>query len=414
MSNTVKVRTPTDAEQLEKKEYKKILEDLRAKLLLIHPFTANLALYLELIPTVDTRLKTAATDGSHIFFQIEFLKKLSNEMIVFVLAHEVWHCVAGHLVRKYNRDPTLWNYAADHEVNALLQRDGFNIPKDAVFIPYCDELSAEKVYAYLQDDENQEVQKLKLCFQFDQHSIEEDECHHESKESIVDASFTPNRTEKKDIQHEWQTRTVFVANHLQKMGMLPGDLRIFIDQLLHTELNWKMVLKQFVQRSYSGNQKSWTPPSKRHLWRGLYLPSSRATKINLVVAIDTSGSTHSFLNRFISELSALMKEFSQIQLCLIECDSRITQVRNFTESYQLDQALKLGVSGGGGTEFNPVFDYVKQHNLQPDCLVFFTDGLGEAPQLPPPYPVLWLLVSGHQQPSTWGSTVVMDIQKDNN
>lgn len=414
MPDSLKVRAPTDAEQLEKKEYKKILEDLRAKLLLIHPFTANLALYLELTPTVDTRLKTAATDGSHIFFQIEFLKKLSAEMIIFVLAHEVWHCVAGHLVRKLNRDPKLWNYAADHEVNALLQRDGFNVPNDAVFVPYWDELSAEKVYQYLLDNDDDGTKIIKECFQFDQHIIEDIKHDHEATESIVDPSFLPNQTEIKDIQHDWETRTIFVADNLKKIGMLPSRFNLFINKMLKSQLNWKMVLRQFVQRSYSGNQKTWTPPSRRHLWRGLYLPGSRATKINLVVAIDTSGSTRSFLNRFISELSALMKEFSQIQLCLIECDSRITQVRNFTESYQLDQALKLGVSGGGGTEFNPVFDYVKQHNLQPDCLVFFTDGLGEAPQLPPPYPVLWLLVGGHQQPSTWGSTVVMDIQKDNN
>lgn len=408
MLDTPKVRAPTEAEQLEKKEYKKTLEDLRAKLLLIHPFTANLALYLELTPTVDTRLKTAATDGSHIFFQIEFLKKLSAEMIIFVLAHEVWHCVAGHLVRKLNRDPVLWNYAADHEVNALLQRDGFNVPSDAVFVPYWDELSAEKVYEYLLDDDNKGTKIIKECFQFDQHTIEDNKHDHEATESIVDPSFLPNQTETKDILHDWETRTIFVANNLEKIGMFPSSFNLFINKMLKPQLNWKMVLRQFVQRSYSGNQKTWTPPSRRHLWRGLYLPSSRATKINLVVAIDTSGSTRSLLGRFISELSALMKEFSQIQLCLIECDSCITQVRNFTDSYQLDQALKLGVSGGGGTEFNPVFDYVKQHDLQPDCLVFFTDGFGSAPQLAPPYPVLWLLVGGHQQPSTWGSTVVMD------
>ena len=407
MLDSPKVRAPTEAEQLEKKEYKKTLEDLRAKLLLIHPFTANLALYLELTPTVDTRLKTAATDGSHIFFQIEFLKKLSAEMIIFVLAHEVWHCVAGHLVRKLNRDPKLWNYAADHEVNALLQRDGFNVPSDAVFIPAWDELSAEKVYQYLLDDG---TEIIKECFQFDQHTIEDNKHDHEATESIVDPSFLPNQTDIKDIQHDWEIRTIFVADNLQKIGMLPGRFNLFINKMLKSQLNWKMVLRQFVQRSDTGNQKTWTPPSRRHFWRGLYLPSSRATKINLVVAIDTSGSTRSFLNRFISELSALMKEFSQIQLCLIECDSNITQVRNFSESYQLDQALKLGFTGGGGTEFNPVFDYVKQHNLQPDCLVFFTDGYGMAPQLAPHYPVLWLLVGGDQQPSSWGSTVVMDTQ----
>ncbi len=408
MPDSPKVRAPTEAEQLEKKQYKKTLEDLRAKLLLIHPFTANLALYLELTPTVDTRIKTAATDGSHIFFQIQFLKKLSAEMIIFVLAHEVWHCVAGHLVRKLNRDPTLWNYAVDHEVNALLQRDGFNVPSDAVFFPYWDGLSAEKVYEYLLDNDDEDTKKIKEFFQFDQHTIEDNKYDHQATESIIDPSFSLNQKETKDIHHDWGTRTIFVANNLEKIGMLPSRFNILINKILQSQLNWKMVLRQFVQRSYSGNQKTWMPPSRRHLWKGLYLPSSKATKINLVVAIDTSGSTHSLLSRFISELSALMKEFSQIQLCLIECDSCIKKVRNFTEPYQLDQALRLGVNGGGGTNFNPVFEYVKQHNLQPDCLVFFTDGLGAAPQLAPHYPVLWLLVGGDRQPSIWGSTVVMD------
>lgn len=407
------VRGPTEAEQLQKKEYKKMLEDLRAKLLLIHPFTASLALYLELVPTVDSRLKTAATDGSHIFFQIEFLKKLSPEMIVFVLAHEVWHCVAGHLVRKLNRDPELWNYAVDHEVNALLQHDGFRIPDDAVYIAHYDTFSAEQVYDELKNLMNDsDYLAGKEFFQFDLHEIEKSGFNDELNEQIADDDFKSKVADGNQIIQDWQSKTIFVANHLKSIGSFPEHLNSFIEKMLEPELHWKMILRQFVQRAYSGHEKTWCPPSRRHLWRGLYLPSSKSSKINLVIAIDTSGSVYGFLKKFLSEVVALVKEFNQIELCLIECDAEISNVRNFSNNIQVDDLLQSGLNGGGGTSFIPVFQYVTDHQLQPDCLVFFTDGEGQAPEQSPDYPVLWVLPSKYSKPSSWGSELKIKKQKN--
>ena len=39
---------------------------------------------------------------------------------------------------------------------------------------------------------------------------------------------------------------------------------------------------------------------------------------------------------------------------------------------------------------------------QPDLLLFFTDGYGDAPKQRPPYPVMWVLTKDGRQPADWG------------
>jgi predicted metal-dependent peptidase len=57
------------------------------------------------------------------------------------------------------------------------------------------------------------------------------------------------------------------------------------------------------------------------------------------------------------------------------------------------QSLKF--SGGGGTNFGPAFDHLREKNIRPECLVFLTDGFGMFPKEAPNYPVIWCLTSSH-------------------
>jgi predicted metal-dependent peptidase len=43
--------------------------------------------------------------------------------------------------------------------------------------------------------------------------------------------------------------------------------------------------------------------------------------------------------------------------------------------------------------------------IQPDLLLFFTDGFGNAPKQPPAYPVMWVLTHDGKQPAPWGRVV---------
>jgi predicted metal-dependent peptidase len=60
--------------------------------------------------------------------------------------------------------------------------------------------------------------------------------------------------------------------------------------------------------------------------------------------------------------------------------------------------LPRAFTGGGGTAFTPVFEWIERRGLRPDALAYFTDARGEFPRQAPPYPVLWLVKGGAAVP----------------
>lgn len=409
-------RLITEQEQALKKTWLQRLEADRAQLLLSQPFTAMVSLNLEMVPVWDSRIKTAATDGRTIYFQVRFIEQLSDSARIFVLAHEVWHVVCGHIKRKLNRDMHLWNIAVDHEVNALLQSDGLVIPSDAIYFARQEGKSAEAVYEWLISGKGRGL--AKGAVQFDEHDIDGafaqdlqgsgngdesgngDDPNHQ--ETIIDPDFAPKPVDE-ELQRIWKERLVNVANSLKSQGKLPSSLETFVKNLVDPQLPWQDLMRQFTQRVYGGS-RSWLPPARRHIYRGLYLPSMRAEALRVAVAIDTSGSTDMDLPVFLSELKSLLKEFQRVEVTLIECDAAISRVRVFTED-TVDQLDNASFKGGGGTDLRPPFRYLSKES--PVCLIYLTDGYGPAPKKPPAFPVLWVLTPQGQSPCDWGQMVFL-------
>lgn len=144
----MKTNKLTDEEtQILKKKASEILSVCRRDILTKYPFIGSIALRMNMVPVRDVRVRTACTDGDSVYFDIAFLSSLSDEERVFVLAHEVWHAVLMHLIRRHNRNPQLFNIATDKEVNYMLKEDGFKPPSDLCF-PEGDEVGkcAEEIY----------------------------------------------------------------------------------------------------------------------------------------------------------------------------------------------------------------------------------------------------------------------------
>jgi len=64
------------------------------------------------------------------------------------------------------------------------------------------------------------------------------------------------------------------------------------------------------------------------------------------------------------------------------------------------------LSGGGGTDFAPAFDWIAREGLRPDVVLYFTDAEGDFPPSPPPYPVLWLVKGRAEVP--WGERIQLN------
>lgn len=147
-----------------KKKAMDILSVCRRNILSKYPFIGNIALRMEMVPVRDLRVRTACTDGNNVYFDIAFLSSLDREEQMFVLAHEIWHAVMLHLVRRHNRNPDLFNIATDKEVNYMLKQDGFRAPEHLCFPTKAEEgKCAEEIYEMMLQDMKKQQQKMKMA-----------------------------------------------------------------------------------------------------------------------------------------------------------------------------------------------------------------------------------------------------------
>jgi predicted metal-dependent peptidase len=341
----------------------------RMKLLSWRPFIGTLAMNLELIPVVDHRCPTAATDGKRVFFNPHFLNNLNEEERLTILAHEIWHCGLSHFLREHGRieDHEMWNHAIDHEVNSLLEDDGFKIPVGAIlYRPYKGE-SAETVFELIKTGK---IEMRGKCL--DDHGNS-------------------------------------AAQQCNDRGTDMGNYQGHLDDLFSSKMPWKEILRQFLTPMFNSTRR-WLPPNRRYVYKKMYLPSIQKEKqLNIVIAIDTSGSTTGdIVKTFVSEVYAILNSFGGYQLRLIQCDMHVQE----DVIYDMDKPFvpdDFKLKGGGGTDFHPVFDLINESEEHPEVVLYLTDGYGQAPKSEPSYPVIWGVIEGGVVPAKWGQSFDIDL-----
>ena len=451
-----------------KKKASEILSVCRRDVLTKYPFIGSIALRMEMAPVRDIRVRTACTDGNAIYFDIAFLSSLTREEQTFVLAHEVWHAVMMHLVRRQNRIPELFNIATDKEVNYMLQKDGFTAPKE-LLLPTKEEEGkcAEEIYEMLlkkmkNNQQQQQNQQNKngnssnrngqpsqngsqsdkdgnktgeFRGQFDKHVYDgmEDGQPNQSGNGQngdgdgdgdsssnsyseltdkygkvgFDSDFQPKVS--KDFADKMRETIVSEAQRVEKMkGSLPAHIKELVKKCTQAEIKWQEVLAQFVTRCYNSGNRSWIPPNRRHVHNGVYLQSRQTTKIKACAVIDTSGSTYGDRQTFLTELNGLVKSFGQYELTIMCADAEVASCNTYTQDDDLDiESNGFEMAGGGGTSFCPAFDYVLDNQIDCDCLIYLTDGYGDAPKKNPiGIPVLWVITKdGTEDFCDWGQKI---------
>lgn len=179
----------------------------------------------------------------------------------------------------------------------------------------------------------------------------------------------------------------------KSQGILPADLIRQIDEILNPKLDWRQILAKYILKNSRSGWK-WVPPNYKYLPMSLVIPSNRVKALEVIVGVDTSGSiSMDELIDFISEVQGIVATANEYKLTLISCDSRIHDVLEYDNFHPIDYKEAKKLSGGGGTDFRPVFDYIEKRRLKPDCLLYMTDGYGTFPSGFQPYPVLWMMTT---------------------
>ena len=360
---------------------KRRIERARTKLLLQHPFWGSLALHLDLSEVTEGTTSTLATDGRHLFFNPDFVNTLTEDELVGVVAHETGHCALGHVWRRGERKSSLWNVAADHAVNYILKHEsGFILP-DGALDSYPREY-AESIY-------NKVSRKTRTGRQ--------PWCNGNEELWGTSAQEDDDPGIKVSDQQQWADLTAQTAE-AQGRGSTPGSMQELIGELKRPQVDWKSLLADMI---YSAIPSDFSMnPNKRHVWRNIYLPSVKREGVELVVAVDTSGSVSSeLLQQFMSECHGIAEAFGDYTIHFYAADAEINGYWTVTQT----EDWPLELPGRGGTDFNPVFNDVEKRDLEPMCLVYLTDAYGPFP-VEPDYPVIWV-VCNNGGPTPWGSRV---------
>jgi predicted metal-dependent peptidase len=336
----------------------------RVGLLLRHPFFGNMATRMKLIDASDW-LPTAATDFRNFYFNREFFEKMTPRQVEFVVAHEILHCVFDHMMRNEGREKQIWNIAADYCVNGILKRDriGDDPPVKFFYDRKYDNWSAEQVYDEIYNKYDEE-QLNQLGQMLD---------HHMDPEGGKDGQPQYSKEELKKIRDEIKEAMIQSAN-AAGAGNVPGEIARMIKDMTEPKMDWREMLRMNIQ-SLVKNDFSFSRPNRKGQMTGAVLPGCNFdTSIDVCVALDMSGSISDEMGAdFLGEVKGIMQEFKDFNIKIWCFDTKVYNEQDY-DSYNGDEIDEYEIMGGGGTEFDCNWDYMKDHDIRPKKFIMFTDG----------------------------------------
>jgi len=369
--------------QFTESEKNKIIEKLitaRVGLLLKHPFFGNLATRMKLVDASDW-CSTLATDGRTFYYNNGFVHKLTPKEAEFGFAHEVLHNVFDHMGRRDHRDPQLSNIAADYAANQILKDEHIGMVPNFIKIFQDDKyrgLSYEEIYALL-EEKAIKIDLSQLGELLDDHLDGDDEGEGGGDKDGEDVDGSgkgrPRLTaeEKRQIREEMK-EAVLAAAQSAGAGRVPAGIRRMISDFTEPKMDWRQILRMNIQSIFKSNF-SFARPNRKSQHCGAILPGMMNEEtIDVSVAIDMSGSISDAMAKdFISEVKGIMDEYKDFRLDLWCFDTQVYNYARFTPD-AADDILSYEVKGGGGTDFDVNFEFMKNEDIVPKKFIMFTDG----------------------------------------
>ena len=400
----------------------------KIKLQMTDPFTAAMLIQM---PTVWTdTLPTMATDGKSLYINPDFALTLSDHEVQAVLAHEVYHKIFFHHLRRGSRDPKLWNICGDVIINDLLRKDSKSLPASALDWNAVGDLKrdrSEYSTEILADELAQEQPSAPQPGGGDDDTPQgdgddsdtgggdDDDAPQGGGDPFADETGTGvvidaegdngeplDAQEIAEMERELMADVQNAAQIAKAQGKLPGSLAAYVDDLRDSKIPWQDEFARYMGRG-SSHRYNWNRIDKKLIERGLLGPRRDREGVgHIVIAVDTSASvSQDEYAALMSEAKAVCQDVDAEQVTVIYCDTRIAHVDTFEDPASIEQR-DLGRYGGGGTDFQPPFDYVYENEIEVDSFVYLTDLESSMPD-EPDYPVLW--VSTTSRVADFGKTI---------
>jgi predicted metal-dependent peptidase len=331
----------------------------------------------------DEWCPTAATDGRNFYYNSRFVNDLKPKEVEFLFGHEVLHCVYDHMGRRGDRDPQLWNIADDYCVNADLKKHRvgeFITTVPCLYDSKYEGMSAEEVYDILYENaEKIDISEL-IEKMLDEHMDGDDEegagsGDKEGKEG-KEGNGRPklSKADKDAIRDEIKEAVLAAAAASDGAGNLPAGVKRLIQDMTAPKMNWREFLRMQLESTIKSDF-TWMRASRRGWHMDAIMPGMKNDElIDIAISIDASGSMdNAMLKDILAETQGIMDSFPAYKLHIVTFDTRVYNPQQY-DSENLDSICDYEVHGGGGTDFDCVFEYFKENDIQPKRHIMFTDG----------------------------------------
>lgn len=364
---------------------------------------------------ITTELWGIGTDGYFLFVHPKVLADLYEEdrrLVNRVYLHNVYHCLFRHLLKRGYGDAQLWRISCDIAVEALVdsmnarsvrmgasrfRRNWYDRLKKELKV-----LTAEGIYRTLI--------KMRLS-PFDLKQLEDNFC-------IDDHSLWPKEEppgkpptpQMEMLQNKWQDISEKTQTEMESFSKEAsqgsGDLLDEMKVENRERYDYRAFLRKF---AVMREEMQVNPDTFDYVFYSFglsmygnmplieYQEFKEVHKIQeFVIVIDVSLSTSgelvkTFLEQTYSVLTESESFFKKVNIRILQCDEQVRSDKKITSQEELKEYMEhFELTGNGGTDFRPAFEYVDQlieqkqfHNLK--GLIYFTDGYGVYPKKRPIY-----------------------------
>ena len=332
----------------------------------------------------DYAIPTACTNGIELRINPTWFLGLTPKQQLGLLAHEAWHIAFDHITRAGDRHFPTWNKAADYVINNMLLDSSYELPDGGLSDPQYNKMTTEQVYAAIYS--------------------KQEEQNNESYD--VDISVPSDPEEVKAIQEQITEILIKATTQSRLMGdapgTVPGDVEMAIEKIVNPILPWNVILQDFFS-AFAANDYSFQRPNKRFM-PDFYLPRLYSEQMDhLVIAADISYSMVRSFPIFITEMIGMRETVNPIRTTIIPFDTEVKTVTILNQDEKIEDVLFMG---GGGTNLQPVFDYLK--DKAPSVLLVFSDLFCRRIVEDPKYPVIWCCIGNPEAKVNFGKLIHID------
>jgi predicted metal-dependent peptidase len=360
--------------------------------------------------SVDDNIPTACTNGRDEKYGREFIKKLKDPELAFVVMHEGMHKAYRHLTtwkKLHDENSRLANAACDYVIN--LQLRDIDPEERIIAMPkYREGEHKGKVMGLI--DEKYRGMNAKQVFDLLKQEYGGDDGGEGFDDHDWEGAKELSEEDKKKLERDIDQAIRQGLMAQQKIaGKGTGGISRELEELLQPKIDWREVLREFVKSTCRARDtSSWRRPNRRYLSTDTYMPSMIGQRVgHLVIAIDTSGSIgNAELAEFLSEVKGIAEEVNPEKVDLLYWGSSVEKHEEYSESDVPNIVSSTKPVGGGGTSPSCISTYIAEKKIEPECIIVLTDGcVGDDWGSDWAAPLLWVITGGNKVMAATGKTI---------